>query len=50
MSANPTASACPEHWQLFELVTEGTTELNAHVKQHVETGCSTCTGRARLRL
>ena len=45
MSANPNVAACPEHWQLFELVTEGTTELNAHVKQHVETGCSTCTGR-----
>lgn len=45
MSANPTAVACPEHWQLFELVTEGSTELNAHVKQHVESGCSSCTGK-----
>ena len=45
MSANPNVATCPEHWQLFELVTEGTTELNAHVKQHVETGCTTCTAR-----
>lgn len=37
-----TLAACPEHWQLFELVTEGTTELNAHVKAHVETGCASC--------
>jgi hypothetical protein len=45
VSANPTISACPEHWQLFELVTEGSTELNAHVKAHVETGCTSCNGR-----
>ena len=45
MSANPNVAACPEHWQLFELITEGSTELNAHVKQHVETGCSVCNGR-----
>jgi len=37
--------ACPEHWQLFELVTEGTTELNAHVKAHVDAGCTACSGR-----
>jgi tetratricopeptide (TPR) repeat protein len=42
VSANPTAVACPEHWQLFELVTEGSTELNAHVKQHVDAGCAAC--------
>lgn len=45
MSANPTTAACPEHWQLFELVTEGSTELNAHVKAHVETGCTSCNGK-----
>ncbi|MEO8054664.1 MAG: hypothetical protein ABI768_05895 [Acidobacteriota bacterium] len=45
MSANPNVATCPEHWQLFELITEGSTELTAHVKQHVETGCSICTGR-----
>jgi tetratricopeptide (TPR) repeat protein len=45
VSANPNLAACPEHWQLFELITEGSTELNAHVKQHVETGCATCNGR-----
>lgn len=45
MSAKQTASACPEHWQLFELVTEGSTELNAHVKAHVETGCASCNGK-----
>lgn len=46
MSAEFTAlAACPEHWQLFELVTEGTTELNAHVKAHVESGCPSCNGR-----
>jgi tetratricopeptide (TPR) repeat protein len=39
------AASCPEHWQLFELVTEGTTELNAHVKAHVETGCAACNGK-----
>ncbi|HQQ76549.1 MAG TPA: hypothetical protein PLB01_04275 [Thermoanaerobaculia bacterium] len=38
-------AACPEHWQLFELITEGSTELNAYVKQHVETGCPVCNGR-----
>jgi tetratricopeptide (TPR) repeat protein len=38
-------TACPEHWQLFELVTEGSTELTAHVKAHVESGCATCNGR-----
>ena len=42
MSAKPTPASCPEHWQLFELVTEGSTELNAHVKQHVEAGCPAC--------
>ncbi len=45
MSAKPTAAACPEHWQLFELVTEGSTELNAHVKQHVEAGCTACSAK-----
>jgi tetratricopeptide (TPR) repeat protein len=45
VSANPNLSACPEHWQLFELVTEGSTELNAHVKAHVETGCASCNGK-----
>ena len=45
MSAKPTALACPEHWQLFELVTEGSTELNAHVKQHVEAGCPACSAK-----
>ncbi|HEY3349683.1 MAG TPA: hypothetical protein VGM13_07905 [Thermoanaerobaculia bacterium] len=45
MSANPNLAACPEHWQLFELVTEGSTELNAHVKQHVEGGCASCNGK-----
>ena len=25
--------AHPEQWELFELVTEGSTELNAHVKR-----------------
>ncbi len=32
----------PEQWELFELLTEGTTELNAHVKAHVATGCAPC--------
>ena len=36
------ASSHPEQWELFELVTEGTTELTAHVKAHVETGCRSC--------
>jgi tetratricopeptide (TPR) repeat protein len=36
------ASSHPEQWELFELVTEGTTELSAHVKAHVEAGCSSC--------
>jgi tetratricopeptide (TPR) repeat protein len=36
------ASAHPEQWELFELVTEGTTELSAHVKAHVEAGCRSC--------
>jgi len=36
------ASSHPEQWELFELVTEGTTELSAHVKAHVEAGCGTC--------
>ena len=36
------ASAHPEQWELFELLTEGTTELNAHVKAHVATGCAPC--------
>jgi tetratricopeptide (TPR) repeat protein len=34
--------AHPEQWELFELLTEGTTELNAHVKAHVATGCPSC--------
>ncbi len=45
MSAKPTPASCPEHWQLFELVTEGSTELNAHVKQHVEAGCPACSAK-----
>jgi tetratricopeptide (TPR) repeat protein len=46
VSAEFTAlAACPEHWQLFELVTEGTTELNAHVKAHVEGGCASCNAK-----
>jgi tetratricopeptide (TPR) repeat protein len=36
------ASSHPEQWELFELVTEGTTELSAHVKAHVEAGCGSC--------
>jgi hypothetical protein len=36
------ASSCPEQWELFELLTEGTTELNAHVKAHVTAGCPSC--------
>jgi tetratricopeptide (TPR) repeat protein len=36
------ASAHPEQWELFELLTEGTTELNAHIKAHVATGCPSC--------
>ncbi|MFI5198123.1 MAG: hypothetical protein ACHQJD_05850 [Thermoanaerobaculia bacterium] len=36
------ASAHPEQWELFELVTEGTTELSAHVRAHVEAGCKSC--------
>jgi tetratricopeptide (TPR) repeat protein len=32
----------PEQWELFELLTEGTTELNAHVKAHVAAGCPSC--------
>jgi tetratricopeptide (TPR) repeat protein len=35
-------SSHPEQWELFELVTEGTTELSAHVKAHVEAGCRSC--------
>ncbi|HEX7527953.1 MAG TPA: hypothetical protein VF425_02510, partial [Thermoanaerobaculia bacterium] len=34
--------AHPEQWELFELLTEGTTELNAHVKAHVAAGCPSC--------
>ena len=34
--------AHPEQWELFELLTEGSTELNAHVKAHVVTGCPSC--------
>jgi tetratricopeptide (TPR) repeat protein len=45
VSANPNVAVCPEHWQLFVLITEGSTELNAHVKQHVETGCTSCNGK-----
>jgi tetratricopeptide (TPR) repeat protein len=36
------ASSHPEQWELFELVTEGTTELSAHVKAHVDAGCKSC--------
>ncbi len=36
------ASPHPEKWELFELLTEGTTELNAHVKAHVAAGCAPC--------
>jgi tetratricopeptide (TPR) repeat protein len=36
------ASSHPEQWELFELLTEGTTELNAHVKAHVAAGCPSC--------
>ena len=36
------ASSCPEQWELFELLTEGSTELNAHVKAHVAAGCPPC--------
>jgi tetratricopeptide (TPR) repeat protein len=32
----------PEHWELYELLTEGTTERNAHVKAHVAAGCPSC--------
>ncbi len=35
-------SSHPEQWELFELVTEGSTELNAHVKAHVVAGCPSC--------
>jgi tetratricopeptide (TPR) repeat protein len=37
-----TASSHPEQWELFELLTEGSTELNAHVKAHVTAGCPSC--------
>lgn len=40
--AAASGSAHPEQWELFELLTEGTTELNAHVKAHVGTGCPSC--------
>src|ERR1039457_6466679 len=36
------ASSHPEQWELFELLTEGSTELNAHVKAHVTAGCPPC--------
>jgi tetratricopeptide (TPR) repeat protein len=36
------ASSHPEQWELFELLTEGSTELNAHVKAHVVAGCPSC--------
>ena len=39
---SPASAAHPEQWELFELLTEGTTELNAHVKAHVATGCPSC--------
>jgi tetratricopeptide (TPR) repeat protein len=39
---SPASPAHPEQWELFELLTEGTTELNAHVKAHVVTGCPSC--------
>jgi tetratricopeptide (TPR) repeat protein len=36
------ASPHPEQWELFELLTEGSTELNAYVKTHVAEGCPSC--------
>ena len=36
------AASHPEQWELFELLTEGSTELNAHVKAHVAAGCPSC--------
>jgi tetratricopeptide (TPR) repeat protein len=39
---SPAASSHPEQWELFELLTEGSTELNAHVKAHVAAGCPSC--------
>jgi len=39
---SPASAAHPEQWELFELLTEGTTELNAHVKAHVVAGCPSC--------
>ena len=36
------SSSHPEQWELFELLTEGSTELNAHVKAHVTAGCPPC--------
>jgi len=39
---SPASPAHPEQWELFELLTEGTTELNAHVKAHVAMGCPSC--------
>ena len=44
-TSNLRSASCPEHWQLFEMVTEGTTELTAHVKAHVESGCTSCNGK-----
>jgi tetratricopeptide (TPR) repeat protein len=38
----PAASFHPEQWELFELLTEGSTELTAHVKAHVAAGCPSC--------
>src|ERR1035437_6216711 len=39
---SPASASHPEQWELFELLTEGTTELNAHVKAHVTAGCPSC--------
>jgi tetratricopeptide (TPR) repeat protein len=39
---NTAAPLHPEQWELFELLTEGSTELNAHVKAHVAAGCPSC--------
>jgi tetratricopeptide (TPR) repeat protein len=38
----PAVPLHPEQWELFELLTEGSTELNAHVKAHVAAGCQPC--------
>jgi tetratricopeptide (TPR) repeat protein len=41
-AASSGGSVHPEQWELFELLTEGSTELNAHVKAHVAAGCPSC--------